>query len=403
MTTELELRDGVRHGVFVGGASSDEFASLAATLNGEGFDVRPLADSLDLRNRTPASGVQIAICSTHLVPEVRRQNGHDDVYVIAIGGAEFAGSSLRSGADDYLSTPLDAERVRARLHVARRVHSLREAVLHKNVTLTAANRKLEEANRRIHDELQAAAAVQQSLLPARNLRIPGMQVGWRLRPCEELAGDILNCFRLDENHLAFYVLDVSGHGVSSALLSVQVSRLMSPLLSESALLKEPLKEPPWYRVVEPSRVAASLNQTFQTSEISNKYFTMVYGTLHVESGKLSLVAAGQPSPLLVSPQGVVSKISCPGLPIGFFSDAEFGCFETTLEPGARLWLYSDGIIEADDGNERMLGADNLQELITRYADRTPQEATDRIIETVEAWSHPNALNDDCSLLAIERA
>ncbi len=402
MATGLELCAGVRHGVFVGGASSDEFASLTATLHGEGFDVRPLADSLDLRERSPADGVQIAICSTHLVPEVRRQNDHDDVYVIAMGGAEFAASSLRSGADDYLSTPLDAERVRARLHVARRVHSLREAVLHKNVTLTEANRKLEEANRRIHDELQAAAAVQQSLLPARDLRIPGMRVGWRLRPCEELAGDILNCFRLDEHHLAFYVLDVSGHGVSSALLSVQISRLMSPLLSESALLKESLKEPPWYRVVEPVRVAASLNQTFQTSETSNKYFTMVYGTLHIESGALSLVAAGQPSPLLVSPQGVASAISCPGLPIGFFSDAEFGRFETTLEPGARLWLYSDGIIEAADGNEQMLGADNLQELITRYADRPPQEATDRIIETVEAWCHPNALDDDCSLLAIER-
>jgi PAS domain S-box-containing protein len=98
-----------------------------------------------------------------------------------------------------------------------------------------ANRKLEAASERMKRDLDAAAAVQRALLPAALPQIPGIDLAWAFRPCQELAGDTLNAFPLDERRVALYLLDVSGRGGASALLSVTLSRLLSPIPEHSVL------------------------------------------------------------------------------------------------------------------------------------------------------------------------
>src|SRR5262249_49177953 len=93
--------------------------------------------------------------------------------------------------------------------------------------LESANRELAVSNARLKRDLQAAARVQKALLPVALPDAGPVRFAWAFRPCEELAGDLLNIYRLDDAHVGFYVLDVSGHGVAAALLSVTVSRLLS--------------------------------------------------------------------------------------------------------------------------------------------------------------------------------
>ena len=110
--------------------------------------------------------------------------------------------------------------------------------------LSQRNHELSAVNERMRQDLQAAVKVQESLLPVQLPRIEGLDFAWLYRPCDQLGGDTLNLYRLDENHLGFYVLDVSGHGVSSALLAVQVSRFLSPLIAAGSLPKRAVTERP---------------------------------------------------------------------------------------------------------------------------------------------------------------
>jgi sigma-B regulation protein RsbU (phosphoserine phosphatase) len=283
----------------------------------------------------------------------------------------------------------------------KRVLQLEQELERKSRTLREANSRFEQANRRTREELLGAARMQQALLPPPGLTVPGVDLAWNLRPCDELAGDLLNCFRLDERNLAFYVLDVSGHGVSSALLSVQVSRLMTPIMSDSSLLKEPVDRAPWYRLVEPTRVAARLNEIFQTTAGVNKYFTLLYGLLELDTGRVQLVSAGHPGPVRVPRWNSPTSIRLCGRPIGLFDDSSFEESEFVLEPGERIWLYSDGIVEATNEQDQEFGLRGLERRLDELREPPLTQAVLNVIASVERWTGAAGPDDDCSLLALE--
>ena len=141
---------------------------------------------------------------------------------------EDVAAGMTAGADDLLIKPISRDDLEARLNVAKRIVSL-------HMELASRNAELMSVNQRMRQDLQAAVKVQEALLPVSLPQIPKHQFAWLYRPCDQLGGDTLNLFRLDEHHLGFYVLDVSGHGVSSALLAVQVSRFLSPLIANGIL------------------------------------------------------------------------------------------------------------------------------------------------------------------------
>lgn len=159
-----------------------------------------------------------------------------------------------------------------------------------NQTLEALNEKLETANHRMTRDLDAAARVQQSLLPTSEPDTPHVHFGWEYLPCDELAGDFLNFFALDDRHIAAFVVDVSGHGVASSLLSVTIGRLMTAQVSASALLIR--EQDGVARVTPPAEVARELNRRFPMEEQNDLYFTMVYGVLDTETLQLRYVSAG---------------------------------------------------------------------------------------------------------------
>ncbi len=155
-----------------------------------------------------------------------------------------------------------------------------------------AEEKLGKANERMKADLEAAAQIQRSLLPNRPLSEEGVQFAWEFQPCDELAGDILNIFQLDQDHWGFYILDVSGHGVAAALLSVTLHRVLSPVPTPTSLLTRAKDGGSTHEILSPAEVCRRLNGLFPMDPVTRQYFTLVYGVLYLKAREVRYVSAG---------------------------------------------------------------------------------------------------------------
>jgi sigma-B regulation protein RsbU (phosphoserine phosphatase) len=267
--------------------------------------------------------------------------------------------------------------------------------------LTSWNQKLETVNRRMSSDLEAAARVQQSRLPTEQSAMAGAKVAWSYTPCDELAGDFLNFFPLDDKHMALFVIDVCGHGVASSLLSVTVGHMMNPHRSASSLLvhEGPEGQPV---IVPPREVAHELNRLFPMSEHGGLYFTMLYGVLNVESHEFRYVQAGHPQVVHMPSGASPALVDGSGMAIGWFSDI-FSCDENVLQlaPGDRVYLYSDGVPEAMDPDANQLGEKQMLEVLELARDGPLDASVTLLLNVVERWAAGGSLKDDVSILGFE--
>lgn len=272
-----------------------------------------------------------------------------------------------------------------------------------NTELESLNERLDHANQRMSHDLQAAARVQQSLLPSTQLDFPAAQFAWKYTPCDELAGDFLNYFPLDERHIAMYVVDVSGHGAASALLAVAVGRLLTSHASTSSLLVHRASETSPLEITPPAEVARELNRRFPMESQNGLYFTMVYGILDVETKELRYVAAGHP-PLVHVPHGAGPRIlPGDGFAIGMVEGVDYDEHSIRLESGDRVICYSDGVPEAMDANLNQFTDDRMLAVLSQCGPEPLTANVDGLFEAVRAWCVPNGPKDDVSILACEIA
>ncbi len=267
--------------------------------------------------------------------------------------------------------------------------------------LKQANEQLEAANRGLKQDLDAAAAVQRSLLPAEPPEIPGVRFAWEFHPCQELAGDFLNVLQLDEHHVGVYILDVSGHGVAAALLSVTLSHVLSPVADRSFLYQASPESPGAYRVAPPAVVVERLNKHFRMGPRALQYFTMVYGVIDTRTREFRFVTAGHPGPILVCPGRAPEVLESSGIPVGLLPNAGYEVRGVKLEPGDRLYLATDGLTEAENAAGEEFGAARLQEVCGQERDRPLDESLRELISRVENWCAPARPGDDMAMLAIE--
>ena len=289
------------------------------------------------------------------------------------------------------------------------LHRLNEQLLAAKAKLTQSNKSLESlngqlstANERMRRDLQAAARVQQSLLPSGSTGTarPRLRLE-RHTPCVELAGDFLSYFSLDERKFGMFVADVSGHGTASSLLAVAVGRLLTGQVSASSVLTRRDPSTQALEVAAPAEVARELNRRFPMNEQDGLYFTIVYGVIDLEIPSLRFVSAGHP-PIVYQPKGGEPRmLEGKGFPIGIVENADFDEAAVRLQPGDRIYFYSDGVPEAMNGesqqftNERMLG------VIADGARKPISEAVNSLFESVKSWCAAKGPDDDVSILACE--
>ena len=197
------------------------------------------------------------------------------------------------------------------------------------------------ANARMSRDLKAAAKIQQTFLPREVADVPGTEFAWIYRPCTELAGDGLNVIPLGDCKVGLYILDVSGHGVASALLSVALSRLLSSPSDPSSILIRDGDIRGRSEITPPAEVAARLNRLFPFDTATEQFATMVYGILNAATGEFRYVSAGHPGPVHLPSRADPMILAGRGSPIGLADDA-YEERSVHLKAGDRLYLYSDG-------------------------------------------------------------
>ena len=277
----------------------------------------------------------------------------------------------------------------------------RDSLQKSNDELSSANAEITRINAHMIRDLKAAAKVQRSLLPADDVTLPGTSIAWRYVPCQSLAGDFLNVFPLDEEHAGLFVVDVSGHGVPSSLMAVSVGRFLTPKVTDQSLLVRQGTDGR-ITVARPAEVATQLNRLFQADEFSGLYFTLLYGVLHLPTGRFDYCSGGHPALVRLPAGGGAAEFhATESFPIAFVPDVEYEQKTLQLTPGDRLFLYSDGVPEAMDKDRNPYGDDAMAACIAASRSAPIEAGVKNLLDAVEAWCQPNGPLDDVSILGLE--
>ncbi len=339
-----------------------------------------------------------------VLEHLRRTHTVADLPVIMATAKDASDDIVRAlelGANDYVTKPLDFRVLLARV---------RTQLALKHVT-----RALASANQRMKRDLDAGARVQRALIPASSPAVRGIECAWIFEPCSELGGDTLDVYSLEDGMLGLYLLDVSGHGVPAALLSVTLSRVLSPhgaglMLQDGAETagrgygvgpRGAVGGPHRTRALSPAAVAGRLNARFPMDPATCQYFTILYAVLDVTGRELRYVAAGHPGPIHVSAGGGATVFESTGLAIGWLPEATFEERTLKLQPGDRVYFYSDGVVEAQGAGDEFYGLERFKELLEHTRCESLQQSLEALRTELGGWCGAAGPSDDVSVLALE--
>lgn len=303
------------------------------------------------------------------------------VIMTGYGSIPTAVAAMQNGAFDYLSKPVQKDALLLRIQKA-----LHERELH--LQLEEQQARIEAHNRLIERDLELAQKVQASLVPS-DLETEHYAVGIQYEPMIGIGGDFSSIHRYDDQRFVVNMLDVTGHGIAAALL---VNRLSNEM--ESILRTEPM----------PGRILSELNDFFYRT-FSNMGLFLTIFSLHfdLKAMTLTFAAGAHPSALMISPKRkTLIELEPQNSIIGFMpSDAQaFIENSQVLHRGDRIVVYTDGILEAEDGDRRQFGLRGLKQSLKLHHAKPVAVACREIVQDVKQHCS-DALRDDVMLMIIE--
>ncbi|MEI6081371.1 MAG: SpoIIE family protein phosphatase [Verrucomicrobiota bacterium] len=242
--------------------------------------------------------------------------------------------------------------------------------------------ELAAANAVMANELAEAATYSRAILPERILKGP-VTTDWVFITSSELGGDSFGYHWIDKDHLSLYLLDVCGHGVGAALLSISVHNV----LRTSSLTGTDF--------FEPTAVLTSLNNAFPMEKHNEMYFTAWYGVYSLREGKIRYASAGHPPAVLLKPDGSTALLAAKGIVVGAFPTAVFETGEIGVPAGSILYLFSDGTYEADRPDGTMMTYEEFAEILTSIGGPTK---LDSVVAEVRRQQEKEVFADDFSLV-----
>lgn len=368
-------------------------ALLSERLHAEGYVVDVVNDGRAALDKLHEGGVELVLLDIvmpdmdgyDVLKKIKADSKLQDIPVIMISGLDDLNSVARCieiGADDYLPKPYKPVLLQARINACLEKKQLREQE-------QAMYRALVESQKHLAAELNEAAEYVISLLPP---PITGeVTTEWCFIPSTQLGGDSFGYHWLDEDNLAIYLLDVCGHGVGAALLSISAMNV----LRAQSLANTDFKDP--------AQVLMGLNEAFQMDRQNNMYFTIWYGVFNKKNRDIIFARGGHPPAVLVTGETRETaeriELKSPGLVVGTMSGVIYRSKRQPIGKFAEIYLFSDGVYEISNPQDRMW---DYQEFLNSLSCELPEgkKRLDHIVAAAKKFRGSGNFEDDYSLLRI---
>jgi serine phosphatase RsbU (regulator of sigma subunit) len=386
--------------------------SVYILLEQQGYQVEAEPDQARARERLKAARFDVLLFEpndTHLPEDLlawlQRECPTVTPLIVAADDPEAAALLVRNGAFDYVLAPGHSPD-RFLQHVDRAVRHKELLDSHTRLVSELQNKTVELENRfgqlelahgmlqaqavALHSDLARAQRIQRGLLPKHLPFEDKISLSVLYKPLGKVGGDLYDVFQVDEEHLALYVADASGHGISSAMLTV--------------FLKHAVKEVVAWRRSEPlcapDAVLAALNQMIIEEAFEQGLFvSMTYILLNVNTLMMRLSSAGHPPVYLRRADGTLDRLRVPAPVLGINPKVQFACLDVQLKPGDNLVLYSDGITEARDESGAFFGEERLVKALN-HTECHPDFIAAEIERSLLAFIKDRHLADDITLAVL---
>lgn len=384
---------------------------LASILTRWGFRVTEAASGEEALERLAGQSFDLVLSDwvmpgmtgIELCERCRAMGGDSYIYIILLTSKNEGGDvarGLAAGADDFLSKPVDRTELQARIAAGERLIAMQRAVVEKNHLLERTLDKLQVLYDGIARDLIEARRLQQSLVPERFRNYPEGDVSLLLRPSGHVGGDLVGAVQAGHRQLGLFAIDVSGHGIASALLTARLAGYFSGRSPEHniALVPSPLGG---HEIRKPEDICLGLNALTIGDMETELYFTMLFAKCDLCTGEVEIVQAGHPNPMIQRASGEIEFPGEGGMPVGLIEEPLFGTIRTRLGPGDRMVLYSDGFTEQVDPTGGMLEEAGLARIARLQADTRGGDFIEGLIWHLADHAGDAEFDDDLSAVVFE--
>jgi phosphoserine phosphatase RsbU/P len=314
------------------------------------------------------------------------------VMLTATGDEDSLVLAMEAGMDDFIAKPLQFAELGARLRAAERVLALEAG-------LAARNGELQEAYGHLSRELELARTLQRSQLPP-PAAFGAARFHWYFESSSFVGGDVFDYFEVDDAHVAFHLVDVSGHGAAAAMMAFNAQHQLAGVTQQAAA--GALRSGESLGAVVTAVVGEFNRRVMQMKETSH-YLTLLFGIIDRHSGRGAFVQAGHPPPLVAAPASGFEPLGEGGLPVGILAEPGFEARTFSLSPGSRMVLYSDGVTDSRNAQGEAFGADRLRRLVDGQRRAGLAALCDTVQQAMRAWRPEAAPEDDITFVALEFA
>jgi len=333
---------------------------------------------------------------------LRANSGDRYVYIILLTAksesSEIA-QGFDAGADDFLSKPVNAVELGARLGAGQRVLHFERELKRSNTLLSETVAELRSLYSALDSDLVQAKQLQDSLLPDRLSRFGNTQVGVLLESSGRVGGDLVGAFAINARQVCAFAIDVSGHGVSSALMTARLAGMFSGQMpGKNIAIGADAAGGAIGR--DPAEIAADMNRVLLEEMDTDHYFTLFLCILNLETGLMHFVQAGHPPAIHLSPDGQARLIGVNGFPIGLLDTAQYQTETLQLAGGDRVLLSSDGLTECAGPDGRLLEEGGLLRLAQKNRFAAPLQFLEMLKEDLVEFCGKPQFEDDISAVLL---